>query len=97
MTTEYIYEGEKFTVSKPEDCTMKVSKDGCTAVISVAEQSGKYRVSADDGIIASTADNEESALRKACSRILGKLRGSTKEELCSQLDDLYDKIRKGDA
>ena len=94
MTKEYIYKGEKFSVSKPDDCEMKVTKNGCTATISIAEQSGKFRVSAHDGIIAETAPTENAALDAACRRITSKLAASSKEELCSRLDSLYEGLDK---
>ena len=93
MTTFYEFEGQKFEVSEVKDCAMKVSIDGCIATISVSEQSGKFRISADDGIIATTADDEKSALEQACRRILTKRNASTKEELCLRLENLYNKLK----
>lgn len=94
MTKEYLYKGEKFAVSKPDDCEMTVSKDGCTATISISEKSGKFRVSVDDGIVAETSADENSALNAACRRISSKLSASSKEELCSRLDSLYEGLDK---
>ena len=97
MTIAHEYRGEKFIVSKPEDCTMKVTKDGCTATISVQERSGEFRVDINDGQIAHASEREEDALQVACNRILKKLRASPKDELCSRLDGLYDNISKASA
>ena len=90
MTTEYVYNGEKFIVSKPEDCTMKVTKDGCTAVISVGKTPGKYHVASQDGSTTGLGNDVESALSTACFIIQQKLaRIPTKDELCSGLDTCY--------
>lgn len=94
---EYEYNGEKFIVSKPEQCTMKVTKDDCTATISVSDRSHKFRVDIDDGQIANAFDDEEQALRHACSRISMKLRAAPKDILCARLDNLYDRVTKGAA
>ena len=92
MTKFYEYEGQKFEVSDIKDCTMKVSIDGLTATIDVDERTGQYRVNAKDGIISSIHNDEKVALNSACRRILTQLNASSKKELCSRLENLYDKL-----
>ena len=47
MTIDHEYQGEKFTVSKPENCVMKVSANGLTAKVSIHEATNQYRESLD--------------------------------------------------
>ena len=97
MTEEYDYKDEKFAVSKPDDCEMKVSKDGCIATITALE-SGEFKVDVDDGSPWQCVQSPGYALEIACVRILKKLRDSTKQEKArSQLNDLYERIRNGQA
>lgn len=98
MTTEYEYHGQKFVVSKPDDCTMKVTKDGCTAVISVEEAGGRYKAALEDGTWSSPFGDERTALYRSCHRILEKLNGPpTKKELCDRLVSLYSELDKAKA
>ena len=90
-----IYGKQGFIVSKPDNCLMEVTKDGCSATISERELSQnfvvKFSSGEGSGKLARDADN---ALDIACKMILGKLNAKpVMEELCSQLDDLYNGIK----
>ena len=71
MTKEYVYQGETFEVSKPDNCAMKVTKDGCSAFISV--EKNKYRIVVEGGPSGSSR-TEKSALNTACLWILDKVK-----------------------
>ena len=92
MTQEYEYEGEKFTVSKPDDCEMTVSGNGITAKISVNQTTRQYGVGLDG--IGSLHDDPTSALNQACRRILDKAKRQTAKELCAGMDDFYASLGK---
>ena len=95
VTREYVYQGEKFVVSKPDDCEMKVAKDGVEATISTNETVGGYAATVQHGnVTTSTGANDAAgALDGACRIILETLDPKpTKKELCDGLDGLYDKI-----
>ena len=100
MERTYIYKDERygeqeFTVSKPDDCLMKVTKDGCSAIISVREISQNFLVKFSSGEgSGKEARDADNALDIACKMILGKLKPKpVMDELCSQLEDLYNKIK----
>ena len=98
MTTKYEYQNEIFIVSKPEDCTMKVSKDGYSVVITLGEHPGRYHIAFNDGQVVGDLEDANESLRVACQQILKKLAPvPTKDELCSGLDMLYGEISKAEA
>ncbi len=92
MTKEYLYEGTKFTVSKPDDCVMEVSANGFTAKVVIHEATNMYRESLDGwGQDHNTLD---AALDSACKRILKKSASPSKEQLCAGMDKFYDSLEK---
>ena len=100
MIQEYMFEGEKFVVSKPDDCEMKVTKDGVEATILGNEDAGGYNATVRHGrgTTSSGASDAKGALDAACRIILKTLDPKpTKQELCDGLDALYDKISKGNS
>ena len=97
METKYPYKGKEFIVSKPEDCTMKVSLNGYTVVIALREQLEKYSIAFEGENVLAYDDNAHKAFTYACDELLRKLTPlSTKDKLCLELDTLYDKIRKSE-
>ena len=92
MTTEHVYDGEKFIVSKPDDCEMTVSGKGISAKISVNQTPRQYGVGLDG--IGSLHDDLSSALNEACRRISDKARRQTAKELCAGMDEFYVSLGK---
>ena len=93
MTTQpYKYQEEEFVITKPESCTMKVSRGEDTAIISIHSATNQYRESLDGW----GADHPslQQALDAACVRILKKAARPTKEQLCSEMDDFYSSLNK---
>ena len=85
------YNGEKFKVSEPKDCQMEVKGKGLTAYITIHEVTGMYRESLDGWGTDQT--NLESALNRACRRILEKSEKPSKKELCKGLGEFYDNLK----
>ena len=87
MSSEYIYNGEKFIVTKPDACQMRVSAKGLTATISINTSTRRYRESLQGwGTDQPTLDR---ALNSACRRILKNSRRPSPKELCSDMDKFY--------
>ena len=99
MTTKYVLEpeNEEFTVGKPDDCMIEVSKNGHTARITVDGANGFYVVTVDNGPEAARTRKADGLVDYACREILRKLAAiPTEKALCSGLDALYAKISKGE-
>ena len=92
MAAEYEFKGKKFAVSQPDNCAMKVHMGGLEATVSADETSGTYRVTFPNGSSAAGYGDRE-ALNVACNQIIRDLTPQpTKEQLCSRLVILYDKL-----
>ena len=87
-----MFKGEKFAVSKPDECTMDVSAKGITARIYVNKTTNRYHVGLDGS--ATGHDEPSGLLDEACTRILHKAARPTSDDLCKGLDDLYEKLGK---
>ena len=81
------YKGKKFTISKPDSCTMKVSKDGFTAKLTIHQATKMYRESLDGW--GSDHNTLKSALHSACQRILEKAAQPPPDALCKGMDQFY--------
>ena len=92
MDREVVYNGEKFTVSKPENCKMKVSGRGLTATISIHTATNKYREDLDGW--GTDCDTLKRALDSACQRILDKAGSPSAKELCAGMDEFYGSLDK---
>ena len=92
MTQEYVYQGEKFGVSKPDNCKMKVSGKGLTAVISIHTATNMYRESLDGW--GSDHKSLRAALDSACRRILDKAARPSDKDLCAGMDEFYGSLGK---
>ena len=92
MIQEYIFEGEKFNVSKPDDCKMTVSRDGFTAKISIHAATNMYREDLDGW--GSDLKTLSQALDSACRRILNKSARPSQKELCASMDEFYQTLEK---
>ena len=90
MAKDYEYKGEKFTISKPDNCSMNVSKDGFTAELTIHQATNKYRESLDGWGM--DHDTLKSALDSACRRILEKSAQPSPEELCKGMGEFYDDL-----
>ena len=88
MAKDYEYKGEKFTISKPDSCTMKVSKDGFTANLTIHQATNKYRENLDGW--GNDHNTLKSALDRACRRILEKAAQPPPDALCKGMDEFYD-------
>ena len=86
----YKYQGEEFIITKPDTCTMKVTKGQYTAVISIHTATNRFRESLDGW--GTDQDTLQGALDNACRRILKKLARPSAKELCSELDKFYEKL-----
>ena len=83
----YKYQGEEFVITKPEACSMKVTKGRYTAVITIHAATNRFRESLDGW--GTDLDSLEGALDRACQRILDKEARPRKEELCSEMERFY--------
>ena len=93
MTTQiYKYQGEEFVVTKPEACSMEVSRDNYKAVISIHTATNQFRESLDGWGI--DHPSLQRALDAACRRILDKAARPSKEQLCSEMDAFYESLDK---
>ena len=92
MSKEYIYSGEKFAVSKPDDCSMTVSAKGQTAKIAIHEATNMYRESLDGW--GTDQKTLKGALDAACQRILVKAGRPSQKELCAGMDEFYASLEK---
>ena len=92
MAKDYEYKDEKFIVDKPDECTMKVSKDGLSANVSANKSRSVFNVGFEGIGWTFRYDEEDKALRFACEQILSRLSAPSDEELCSRLEKLYDQI-----
>ena len=93
MTTQkYKYQGEEFTITKPEVCAMKVSRGEYTAIVSIHSATNQFRESLDGWGI--DHPSLQQALDAACRRILEKSARPTKEQLCSEIDEFYSSLNK---
>ena len=92
MAKEYKYKDVEFIVEKPDDCTMKVSRDGLSANVSVNKNRRVYSVGFQGIGWTFPADQENNALQFACDQILSRLSAPSDEELCDRLENLYEKI-----
>lgn len=94
MTIDYKYNGEIFAVSKPDNCTMKVSRNGLTAEISVSESTSKFQVVVEGASLGpKIRDDAQSAVDAACYLILSnQLPKRPKKELCAELDRFFEQI-----
>ena len=92
---DYEYQGKKFTMSKPEACTMKIARDGVEVTVSPNESTGMFNVSQPDGPGSYSVDSLAAAVDRACSIILQKLVPvPTKQQLCQELDVFYEDHEK---
>ena len=93
MTTEkYKYQGEEFTITKPEACSMKVSRGEYTAIVSIHSATNQFRDSLDGW--GSDHPSLPQALDAACRRILEKSARPSKQQLCSEMDEFYASLNK---
>ena len=90
MAKDYEYRGEKFTISKPDNCTMTVSKDGFTAKLTIHQATNNYRESLDGW--GEDHNTLERALDSACRRILDKSARPSPDDLCKSMDNFFDKL-----
>lgn len=87
----YKYQGEEFVITKPEACSMKVTKGRYTAVITIHAATNRFRESLDGW--GTDQDSLERALNRACQRILDKETRPPKEELCSEMERFYKSLQ----
>ena len=93
MTTQiYKYQGEEFVVTKPEACSMEVSRDNYKAVISKHTATNQFREPLDGWGIDHPSLHR--ALDAACRRILDKAARPSEEQLCSEMDAFYESLDK---
>ena len=92
MSTEYIYNGEKFIVTKPEACKMHVSAKGLTANIYIHTRTNQYR----EDLHGWGSDHPtlQKALASACRRILRNAAKPSAEQLCKGMDEFYASLSK---
>ena len=92
MSTEYVYNGEKFILTKPDACQMLVSAKGLTAIISIHTKTRQYRAALNGwGYNQPTLDK---ALNSACQIILKNAASPSAKELCSGMDEFYQSLSK---
>ena len=93
MTTQkYKYQGEEFTIAKPDACMMKVSRGEFTAIISIHSATNQFRESLDGW--GSDHPSLQRALEAACRRILEKSARPSQEQLCSEMNEFYAALNK---
>ena len=90
MSKDYEYRGEKFTISKPDSCTMTVSRDGFTAKLTIHQATNRYREELDGW--GTNQDSLKNALDSACQRILDKAGQPSPDALCKGMDEFYDNL-----
>ena len=86
----YEYQGEKFEVSKPEDCRVEVHGKGETGLIRLDGATRKFYVKV-LGRTTSHASFEE-ALKRLCAAVLAKEARPPLDDLCKEMDAFYDRL-----
>ena len=84
---------QEFTVTKPKDCHMELSKDGYTAIISIHAATNLFRGALDNW--GSNHNTLNGALDAACRRILENSARPSAEKLCSEMEEFYGKLKNG--
>lgn len=92
---KYSYKKEEFIISMSKDGIVSVSKDGITGTVRVNENNGLFIISVPDGILDWNYGDAQTALNRACDRILDKLVAQSKEALKkrrSELETLFNSL-----
>ena len=84
----YKYKGEEFVITKPQACSLKVTKGRVTATVSIHSQTNLFRGALDGW--GSNHTSLQAALDAACGRILEQSARPSKEQLCSEMEKFYE-------
>ena len=86
----YKYKGEEFVITKPEACSLKVTKGRFTAAVSIHTATNLFRGTLDGW--GTNHTSLQAALDAACRRILEQSARPPKEQLCSEMEKFYESL-----
>ena len=86
----YEHQGEKFEISKPEDCRVEVRSRGLVGEVVVDEETGTFRESLKGRN--SEARSMDEAVERVCARIIRSASRPSIGDLCKEMDAFYDKL-----
>ena len=88
MGKMYEYDGEKFEVSEPKDCKIRIEGRGQIGEIRVNETQGKYHVSVPGW--ADYVPDMKTALDACCAKLVERSKLRSEKELCGEMSAFYD-------
>ena len=88
MGKMYEYEGEKFAVSEPKDCKIRIEGKGQVGEIQVNQTTGKYHASVPGW--SDYVSDMKTALDACCARMIERSKFPSEKELCDEMSAFYD-------